>query len=233
MPPISPAITTIESANRIVWLTERSSIRRASGSCTFQSTCQRVEPSAVGGLDRVRRHAADAERGDPDRRRDRVDHRRDDRRARADREEDHDRHQVRERRDDLHRVEHRRDRALEAVASGLRARRAASRSASESATAANISAKVCDALVPEAHAAAKRRERRERRRAPRARPPKRSTTSGAEHRRPDPRQLVEEAASASETRLSRNVAKPLKMRKKMFGFGTLRWSMSHVWKWSR
>ena len=35
--------------------------------------------------------------------------------ARADREQDHDRHQVRERRDDLHRVEHRRDRAQEPV----------------------------------------------------------------------------------------------------------------------
>ena len=47
VPPISPAITTIESAKRIVWLTERSSIRRASGNCTFESTCQRVAPSAV------------------------------------------------------------------------------------------------------------------------------------------------------------------------------------------
>ena len=45
-PPISPAITTIESANRITWLTESSSIRRARGSCTFPSTCQRVEPIA-------------------------------------------------------------------------------------------------------------------------------------------------------------------------------------------
>ena len=31
-PPISPAITTIESANRIVWLTDRRINRRASGS---------------------------------------------------------------------------------------------------------------------------------------------------------------------------------------------------------
>ena len=43
-PPIRPAITTIESANRIVWLTPRSSMRRASGSCTFASICRRVEP---------------------------------------------------------------------------------------------------------------------------------------------------------------------------------------------
>src|SRR5262249_45371936 len=35
LPPISPAMTTIESANRIVWLTPRRSVRRARGSCTF------------------------------------------------------------------------------------------------------------------------------------------------------------------------------------------------------
>jgi hypothetical protein len=34
-PPMRPAITTIESANRIVWLTPSRIIRRASGSCTF------------------------------------------------------------------------------------------------------------------------------------------------------------------------------------------------------
>ena len=42
---ISPAITTIESANRIVWLTARSSIFRASGSCTLSRSCRRVAPS--------------------------------------------------------------------------------------------------------------------------------------------------------------------------------------------
>ena len=47
LPPIRPAITTIESANRIVWLTERSSIRRASGSCTLPSSCALVEPIDV------------------------------------------------------------------------------------------------------------------------------------------------------------------------------------------
>ena len=46
LPPIRPAITTIESANRIVWLTERSSIRRASGRRTFASVCDGVEPIA-------------------------------------------------------------------------------------------------------------------------------------------------------------------------------------------
>ena len=43
-PPIRPAITTIESANRIVWFTPSRSIRRASGSCTFVSVCRAVEP---------------------------------------------------------------------------------------------------------------------------------------------------------------------------------------------
>ena len=43
---MSPAITTIESANRMVWLTERSSIRRASGRRTFASVCAGVEPIA-------------------------------------------------------------------------------------------------------------------------------------------------------------------------------------------
>ena len=148
-PPISPAITTIESANRIVWLTDRSSIRRASGICTFESTCQRVAPSAVAASTVFAAHAADAERRDPDRGRDRVDHRRDDRGARPDREQDHDRHQVREGGDDLHRVEHRRDRACGTVATGRRARRAACRRASESPTAANISANVSTASLPE------------------------------------------------------------------------------------
>ena len=44
-PPISPAITTIESAKRIVWFTPSSSIRRASGSWTFVSVCRVVDPS--------------------------------------------------------------------------------------------------------------------------------------------------------------------------------------------
>ena len=46
LPPISPAMTTIESAKRIVWLTESSSIRRASGSRTLKSTCCGVDPIA-------------------------------------------------------------------------------------------------------------------------------------------------------------------------------------------
>src|SRR5439155_27375270 len=40
-------MTTIESANRIVWFTASSSIRRASGSCTFATVCQRVDPIAA------------------------------------------------------------------------------------------------------------------------------------------------------------------------------------------
>ena len=43
-PPMSPAITTIESAKRIVWLSPRRSIRLESGSCTFWSSCRSVDP---------------------------------------------------------------------------------------------------------------------------------------------------------------------------------------------
>ena len=46
-PPIRPAMTTIESANRIVWLTESRSIRRASGSCTLPRSWPPVEPIAL------------------------------------------------------------------------------------------------------------------------------------------------------------------------------------------
>ena len=80
-----------------------------------RASAARVEPIASAASTVFVGNAADPERGDPDRGRDRVDHRRDHGRARPDREEDHDRHQVGERRDDLHRVEHGRDRALEAV----------------------------------------------------------------------------------------------------------------------
>jgi hypothetical protein len=40
-----PAMTTIESANRIVWLTASRSIRRESGSWTLVRSCPRVAPS--------------------------------------------------------------------------------------------------------------------------------------------------------------------------------------------
>ncbi len=46
LPPIRPAITTSESANMIVWLTDSSSCRRANGSCTLKSVCAEVEPNA-------------------------------------------------------------------------------------------------------------------------------------------------------------------------------------------
>ena len=39
-------MTTIESAKRMVWLTERSSIRRASGRRTLASICELVAPIA-------------------------------------------------------------------------------------------------------------------------------------------------------------------------------------------
>ncbi len=40
-------MTTIESANRIVWLTPSRIMRRASGSCTLRSSCVRVAPIEV------------------------------------------------------------------------------------------------------------------------------------------------------------------------------------------
>ena len=105
--PMSAVMTTIESAIMIVWLTPMPIVRRASGSWTLVRTCQRVEPSETAASTVVGRHPADAERGDPDRRRDRVDERRDRRRRRADQEEQGDRGEVGERRHDLHDVEDR------------------------------------------------------------------------------------------------------------------------------
>ena len=46
-PPISPAITTIESAKRIVWLTPSRIIRRASGNWTFVRIWRVVDPIDV------------------------------------------------------------------------------------------------------------------------------------------------------------------------------------------
>ncbi len=127
----------------IVWLTDSSSCRRASGSCTLKSVCARVAPNALAASTVSRGDAADAERGDAHGGRDRVDHRADHRRRRADREQDHDRHQVGERGHDLHRVERRRD----ARGGSARERPATiadrhRRSTSESSTAASISASV-------------------------------------------------------------------------------------------
>ena len=42
--PMSAVITTIERAIMIVWLTPMPMVRRASGSWTLDSVCQRVEP---------------------------------------------------------------------------------------------------------------------------------------------------------------------------------------------
>ena len=42
---MSAVITTIERAIMIVWLTPMPIVRRASGSWTLRSTCQRVDPS--------------------------------------------------------------------------------------------------------------------------------------------------------------------------------------------
>jgi len=46
LPPISPAITTIESAKRIVWLTASRSVLRASGISTLPSSWATVAPIA-------------------------------------------------------------------------------------------------------------------------------------------------------------------------------------------
>jgi hypothetical protein len=45
-PPIRPAITTSESANMIVWFTDSSNWRRASGSWTLKSVWSAVDPNA-------------------------------------------------------------------------------------------------------------------------------------------------------------------------------------------
>ena len=112
-PPIRPAITTIESAKRIVWLTESNIMRARQRDLHLRQHLPPGRAERRGRLDRVGHDAADPESGDPDRGRDGVDHRRHHRRARTDREEDHDRDQVRERGDDLHCVEERGDRPVE------------------------------------------------------------------------------------------------------------------------
>ena len=161
-------MTTIESANRIVWLTPRSSIRRAIGSCTlgasaFLSSPAPRRPRPCSGTPRmpsaVMRIAAGSRRSWSRRLR-----------PRPHREEEDDRHQVRERGDDLHRVEHgvmplkRRERPA-ATPRGMPTR-------IDSPTAASMSAERLHALGPQA------RERRTTRmpRSPRLRrdsPPKR------------------------------------------------------------
>ncbi|GBC86894.1 hypothetical protein HRbin12_00893 [bacterium HR12] len=45
-PPTSPAMMTTESTIITVWFTPRRIEGRASGNCTFVSTCQRVDPNA-------------------------------------------------------------------------------------------------------------------------------------------------------------------------------------------
>ena len=64
--PMSAVITTIESAIMIVWLTPMPIVRRASGSWTLDSVCQRVEPSDSAASMVAVGDTADAQRGDPD-----------------------------------------------------------------------------------------------------------------------------------------------------------------------
>ena len=159
----------------IVWLTAAAAARRASGSCTLNSVCSGVAPSAFEASTVSAVTPRMPERGDAHRRRDRVDHRADHRRGRADREQDHDRHQVRERGHDLHRVERRRDRAVHA-----RERPAqmpiGTPTSSESDDRGEHQRERLHALLPQPHQR-ERDERGEHDRAPARQPPKRSTIS--------------------------------------------------------
>ncbi len=64
-PPISPPMTTMESANRIVWLTPSRIIRRASGSCTFVRIWRVVVPIDVAASTVLTGTPRMPERGDP------------------------------------------------------------------------------------------------------------------------------------------------------------------------
>ena len=102
-------MTIIETASMSVWLRASPSSLRASGSLTWRSSWRFVAPNDVPGLDRVDRHVADAQGGDPDGRRHGVDEGHDAGRGRAGPEEQHERGQVGVRRHDLHDVEDRRE----------------------------------------------------------------------------------------------------------------------------
>ena len=72
-PPISPAMMTTESTIMIVWFTPSRIEGRASGSCTFSSSCRGVAPYATAASTDLLRHLPDPEVREPDRRRQRVD----------------------------------------------------------------------------------------------------------------------------------------------------------------
>ena len=101
---------------------------------------------------------------------------------------------------------------------------------SDSATAENISAKVC---TLSSHSPIRANERNAASTPSAAlRLPKRSATTTPSTVVPTQVSLRKKLVS-HETRLSRNVAKPLKIVKKKLGFGTLRSALSQFWKRSR
>ncbi len=114
--PISPAMITTDSAIMIVWFTPSRIDGRASGSCTFSSSWRRRRSERPRRLDDLLRHLPDPQVRQADRRRQGVDHRRDDAGDATQLEQEDHGHQVDERRHRLHRVEDRLERLLEPIA---------------------------------------------------------------------------------------------------------------------
>ena len=110
---ISAAMVTMDSAAMIVWL-----MPEHDGAPGHRQQ-HRPQPLPAGRAERGGRlhdgrgHAADAVRGEPDHRRERVDERGDGGRGRPDQEEQRQRREVDEGRQGLHEVEHRRERRRE------------------------------------------------------------------------------------------------------------------------
>ena len=115
-PLTSAAMVAIDSAAIVHWLTPTMIVRRAIGSCTWRSICDRVSPIDRAASTVVGGHRLDAVLGDPDQRRQRVDEREHHRGGRPDAEEQRERREVAERRHGLHQVEDRRDRCGHASA---------------------------------------------------------------------------------------------------------------------
>ena len=174
-----------------------------------------------------RRDAADAERGDADGGRDGVDHRADHRRGRADREEDHDRHQVGEGRDDLHRVERGRDRR------GARAGCGRPRSPigmpidERERDRGEHQRERLDARLPQPH----QRERGERGEHDERRPPAAEAEHDQRAATMTPSHVIHSSASVNAlTSHSAIARKASRIEKMMFGSVAERWSISQPWK---
>ena len=146
-------MTTIESAIMIVWLTARPIVVRAIGSWTLRRTCRPVEPSDVAASTVSDGDAADAQRGEADGGRDRVDQRRDRRPSPLPMKKNSvSGTQVGERRHDLHEVEDRRHDAAGTGRCGRRRSRAGCPTSSDRATATIIWPSVTIVGVPQARA---------------------------------------------------------------------------------